>query len=144
MSCGLRQGCSVSPMLFRWILEDILAELEPEWQTKGYGVDVNGRRPYILCWADVTWAFAESADALDSMIASIQRIAARKAGLHLRLQKCTWTAIQRKGTENPAFEPNSRHAALTKMGGQRGGECLRILGTHVQFDGNTMRSSAKL
>lgn len=56
---GLRQGCSASPMLFRWVVQDALADLEARWISDGAGLDVGSQSPLThLCWADDTWLFA--------------------------------------------------------------------------------------
>lgn len=59
---GLRQGCDLSPMVFRWILEDSMAMLRPSWEERGFGIDLGDRSPLTyLCWADDAWTTARSA-----------------------------------------------------------------------------------
>lgn len=53
------------PMIFQWILEDVLTELIPEWGRKGHDVPGSGRRVYILRLADDTWVFATTLAAAD-------------------------------------------------------------------------------
>lgn len=42
---GLWQGCSASPMSFRWVLQDALADLEARWILDGAGLTSAGRAP---------------------------------------------------------------------------------------------------
>lgn len=51
----LRQGCSASPMLFRWVLQDCLAPLHQEWQHRGRGVAFDARTLAHVAWAEDTW-----------------------------------------------------------------------------------------
>lgn len=60
-----------------------------------------GVAPCTFYAGQTTYGYSpQTRRALDDMIASIQRMAARKAGLFLRLPQCKWTAIQREGTRH--------------------------------------------
>lgn len=54
-SVGLRQGCSASPMLFRWILSDCLGKLAHKWEAEGKGVMLQSKVLTQLAWADDLW-----------------------------------------------------------------------------------------
>lgn len=67
---GLRQGCSFSPLVFRWILEDTLAELHALWCAAGCGIDVGGGGE-TLCyrfWAGDMWILANCPEELEFMV----------------------------------------------------------------------------
>lgn len=48
---GLRQGCSVSPMRFRWVLQDTLEPLHEAWTHKKFGLVMDEDTPTHLAWA---------------------------------------------------------------------------------------------
>lgn len=41
-SVGLRQGRSVSHMIFRWTMEDVFEAVKPEWEVQGCGLSTDG------------------------------------------------------------------------------------------------------
>ena len=49
---GLRQGCSTSALLFRWVVEDVLSGVLPRWLTNGYAFALEDAVLSHLCWAD--------------------------------------------------------------------------------------------
>lgn len=98
-ACGLRQGSAVSPMIFRLLLEDMPEEISPKWEAQQLGVVFDGRRIFMVCWADDMWLFATCTQALETMIADIRKATLRRTGLALRSHaaasdgKCkTWLA----------------------------------------------------
>lgn len=40
---GLRQGYSLSPMVFQWVLPDVMETLRLSWTELGYGLGIAGR-----------------------------------------------------------------------------------------------------
>lgn len=61
-TCSLKQGCSVSPMIFRRTREDVHGEMIPFWESLGLGVVLDGTRIFVIRWADDTWVLATGAD----------------------------------------------------------------------------------
>lgn len=93
---GLRQGCSASPLLFRWVLQDALADPEARWASDGAGLDVGGQSPLThLCWADDTWLFAASMRHAAYQVRTLRQ-EVEPTGLLVRLEKCAWLEYGRK------------------------------------------------
>ena len=126
---GLKQGCSCSPMLFRWCLQDALQDCRAEWAVCGYGVPIDGRRVTHLVWADDTWLVATSQEVLAAMYTSLQDAAWRKVGLRLRPEKCSVACF---GTTDDAdaIVPELQDVPVVT-----GTSCIRLLGDHVQAGG---------
>lgn len=40
---GLRQGCSATPMLFRWVLQRFMEALHTRWEASGLGIHLFGK-----------------------------------------------------------------------------------------------------
>lgn len=89
-SIGLRQGCSLSPLVFRWVMEDAVDSKREAWVRLGLGFKLGEHVLTCLAWADDTWLVAASAEGLNSMIGILKDIAWRTACLQLRPEKCTW------------------------------------------------------
>lgn len=85
---------SAAPMLFRWLLEDAIAEVAEAWSRAGGGWAVDGRLLHHLCWADDTWLFSETSGHLPEMLRDLEEAAA-KVGLAIRWSKCTWQEVVR-------------------------------------------------
>lgn len=91
---GLRQGCSLSPIVFRWVLSDIMETLQRRWRDRGCGLSVAECRLLYVAWADHTWLVVKSPAESHAMIQEL-RAEARSVGLELRLSKCTWAQVNR-------------------------------------------------
>lgn len=130
---GLRQGCSVSPLVSRWVLEDALAGLNPLWRSHGCGTQVDGWTLSYLCWADDSRLLAKSPAELEFMVCTLTEVATRKAGLVSRLQRCRWTQVRRR--KQPDMELEDAHTSLAAMTRETSTGTLRVLGSPVQTDG---------
>lgn len=106
---GLRQGCSLSPLVFRWVMEDLVAEARREWNAAGCGFQMDDELLHILAWADDTWLFASSRRQLCRMVGILRRVAEQVVGLELRLDKCTWAEVRRKDQSTHAGLGESTH-----------------------------------
>lgn len=84
---GLRQGCGVSPMIFRWTMEEVFKVVMQQWRARGCGLSIDGSYMTHICWADDTWLSAKTAAELDWMIGALEKAAHDIAGLDLRLGK---------------------------------------------------------
>lgn len=69
---GLRQGCSASPVIFRWVMSDCLERPGRKWETEDKGVMLQPKVLTHLAWADDKWLWAAS---LESLIAMLQDVA---------------------------------------------------------------------
>lgn len=72
---GLRQRCSLSPLVFRWCVENAVAEAHKDWDSNAQGI------------CDDSYLFANNKAHLETMTASIKMHALRCIGLHPWVQK---------------------------------------------------------
>lgn len=70
----LKQGCSCSPILFRWVLEDVIQDGQSHLSH--------------LVWADDTTLLAGSPDMLEYMVASLEHQGSTAGALFMRPHKC--------------------------------------------------------
>lgn len=112
-SIGLRQGCSLSPLVFRWLIEGTIGEARAEWSRLGLGIALGEHVFACLAWAYGTWHFAASEQNLNTMVGIFKDIAWRTAGLQLRPDKCTWAHIP--AARPPDDAPGSAKAHLREM-----------------------------
>lgn len=47
---GLRRGCSLSPLVVRWVVEDVVSVARERWQMMGAGLDLDGHVLDCLAW----------------------------------------------------------------------------------------------
>ncbi len=65
VSCGLRQGCLLSPILFNFYINDLSADI----QNAGYGIDIgDDSKLAVLLYADDVALLAEDAEQLQFML----------------------------------------------------------------------------
>lgn len=64
----LRQGCFLSPLVSRLVMEDLVAEVRRESDAAGAGFHMDDDLLQILAWADDTWFFASSRAQLGLMV----------------------------------------------------------------------------
>lgn len=81
---GLRQGCSASPLVFRWVLQDCLMPLHNTWAESGRGIRVEEETLAHLAWADDTWLFSDTPASADIMLSELESRATRETGLLIR------------------------------------------------------------
>lgn len=125
---GLRQGCGVSPMVFRWIMEDIFVEVQEDWRRRECELLAGRGRLMYICWADDTWLFAKSAGELSYVVQTLEDTAQRMAGLESRLPKCQWTRIHRPGQDMVELRPTPRTAHFEDMQETPAGACMKLVG----------------
>lgn len=64
VTCGLKQGCILSPLLFNLYVNDLIDDMKQS----GYGVNIGGESLAILLYADDIAISAESAEDLQAML----------------------------------------------------------------------------
>lgn len=118
-SIGLRQGCSLSPVVFRWVMEDTIDAAREEWSRLGLGVSFGEHVLTCLAWADDTRLFAAIAQGLKTMVGILNNIAWRTAGLQLQPDKCTWA---HPGGSSTGRRPGTGYSTPSRnhKGGGRG------------------------
>ena len=88
---GVRQGDPLSPVLFNLLLTQVLKEVDPVWQRRGYGTNVGqmitGRRLTHVAFADDMTLISRSWLSLKRMVITL-REALRYRGLELHPSKC--------------------------------------------------------
>lgn len=115
---GMRQGCSVSSVVIRWVMEDILEQVSAEWSGHNCGILVCGDWLQYICWADDSRLFAKSATGLSYMVRALEEAARRrKAGMELRLPKSP-----RPGQDFPQLRPSHDAFQLARHAGDPSGE----------------------
>lgn len=97
---GLRQGCSLSPLVFRWCMEDLADEARRQWTEEGPGLKLDTTIFQLLGWADDLYVLPH-VDAMESKVASIQTFAQLLIGLRLRPEKCKWGKVRRHDGPEP-------------------------------------------
>lgn len=114
---GLRQGCSASPMLFRWVLQDCLDE----------------RTMTHVAWADDTWLLDATRAGLEEMLRDVATRAEVETGLIPRWDKCWVAEVMHRGA-SPAAEqpPLTAFPLLSKTSIVADSTCSRLLGAVVQ------------
>lgn len=130
---GLRQGCSPSPMLFRWVLQDCLEPLHEEWTRNGRGVSLDSRTLTHVAWADDTWLLDATRAGLESMLRDVATRADLETGLVLRWDKCSVAEVVHRDARHKETEPPLEefpHLAQTSLVAD--GTCMRLLGAVVQ------------
>lgn len=128
---GLRQGCAASPMIFRWVLQDLLEPLHKSWTERGLGILVDDDALTHLAWADDTWIFGSCPCDADQMLPELETEAARSTGLLIRWDKCSVADIRPNGREAVGTPPPTH--VLHKMKRIADGDCVRMLGAMLQI-----------
>jgi len=98
---GLKQGCCVSPTLFKIYIQEALRE----WRQKctGMGVEVNGQCLATLFFADDQVIIANSEDDIDYMLRKL-REEYGKWGMNMNLKKTEYMCIGSKSEEDPELQ----------------------------------------
>lgn len=52
---GLRQGCTLSPLFVRWVVEDCIAEARTAWNSQAFGFHL-GETPFLMPRRRAIWA----------------------------------------------------------------------------------------
>jgi len=80
---GLRQGCTISPMLFNLLIADM-----EEYMARGKwgGIKIMGNKSYTLMYADDVALMAEDEQGMKAMISRLERYLEEK-GLNLNVEK---------------------------------------------------------
>ncbi|MGX9339103.1 reverse transcriptase domain-containing protein, partial [Pantoea dispersa] len=68
---GVRQGCSLSPLLFNAYVEEAMKEVKEKFPT---GVKVQGERISMIRFADDIALLADSKEELDNMLNGMDRL----------------------------------------------------------------------
>jgi len=88
---GVRQGDPLSPLLFNMVLNQVLADLRPEWRRRKYGTDVGasvlGERLTHVAFADDMTVVAKSWLSMRRMLSMLRQALALR-GLTLHPSKC--------------------------------------------------------
>ena len=116
---GVRQGDPCSPMLFRWVLEDLLIPLQDKWTQDQVSPVFDGSLHH-LHYADDVLLFAKDRDQATSMIRELEQ-ALSSAGLYLSITKaevcCTYTHgwLCFAGYK-PAYANTGKHCSVRRIG----------------------------
>lgn len=121
---GLRQGCSVSPLLLRRVMEDLVALAREDWSAQPCGVWVDTELLQILAGADDTWPFEATQAQGHRMFGTSCRLAKGVAGLGLRLEHVN---RQNCADESPprAKHPRNTPSICNKWAKTPPGTCLK-------------------
>lgn len=84
---GLRQGCSVAPMVFRWILPECMSELQETWVGAGHGLSLDTVVVAHVALADDTWVFDAPQHGLHGMLNQPSPNTLETTGLAIRCEK---------------------------------------------------------
>lgn len=63
---GLRQGCSLSFIIFRWCMEDLASGARARRQSYGQGLAMDDVTLRLLAWADDVYVFATDMDQVEA------------------------------------------------------------------------------
>ena len=133
---GVRQGDPLSPVLFNLVITQVLKEVDPIWQRRGYGTEVGrdpkGRRLTHVAFADDMTLMARSWTSLKRMVTSL-REALRKRGLELHPSKCKAQTNSPESKERGSIQimPDFSLNVVAE------GECLEVLGTALSLQDAT-------
>jgi hypothetical protein len=98
---GVRQGDPLSPALFNLVVTQVLKEVEPVWQRRGYGTHVgqrtDGKRLTCVAFADDMTLIARSWTQLKRMVLTLKDALAEK-GLNLHPSNAKHRRIEIVGT----------------------------------------------
>lgn len=56
---GLRLGCSLTPLVFRWVMEELMAEARELWTAAGVGLHLDTDVLQVLGWENDKCFLAE-------------------------------------------------------------------------------------
>lgn len=99
---GVRQGCSLLPLVFRSCMEDLASEARPCWQHEGQGLRLDETTLHRIVWAGNLAFLAAGMDQMEAIVKSFQDLARRFIGLSLRPDRCKWAKVRRTGGPAPA------------------------------------------
>ena len=83
---GTRQGDPISPILFRWVLEDALEDTIRIYRTNKWGVQIRNEWVDVVTYADDCIIMAHDPTAMQHMITTFERIL-HDCGLELSMTK---------------------------------------------------------
>lgn len=94
----LRQGCSLSPLTFRWVMADV-ADAKAEWDAAGIGFLMDMWVLRVLGWAADAWLVVMSRADLSAIVSEMRRKALEVVGLVPRFERCTWAPVPPTSTK---------------------------------------------
>ena len=102
-TCGVKQGDPLSPMLFNFVVDEMLKKINPD-----IGINLDGMKISILAFADDLVLMASSKIGLQTMIDQVAEYLT-KVGLEANACKCATIAIQTiPRAKQTAVDPNCR------------------------------------
>lgn len=130
---GLRQCCSLSPLMFRWCVEDLEAAVWRFWMEDGQFLELDEIILHLSACADDVFALATTVDAIQRMGRAPRSGAWRTVGLSLWADQCKWAKVRRYCGPGPQAQKAT--PLLDSMQRLQEGECLRAQRVRVQVDG---------
>lgn len=131
---GLRQGCSASPMIFRWVLQDGLMPLHNRRVDARRGILAEEETLTHLAWADDTWLFSDNPASAEIMLSELESVGARETALLFRWDKCTVMEVPREAPQpEPEADSKPHTKVLHKMARADRGHCVRLMGATTQL-----------
>lgn len=131
LGVGLRQGCSASPMFFRWVLQDTLEPLQQAWVETGYGMKLDENTLTHLARADDTWSVSEGVNSLGTMLQDVSKMAEAETGLQIRWGKCNLAIEGAEAGRDTVITPE-QHLLLSIVTRVWSGQSLTSLDTTIQ------------
>lgn len=104
---GLRQGCSLPPLMFRWCMEDLATEAKEFWQTARRGFDLGVFIIHVLSRADDMHVLATDLHQMEMMMQTmryLRYLVYRTIGLPLRPDKCKCARVPMGGAPEPVAQ----------------------------------------
>lgn len=130
-----RQGRILSPVVFRWVLDDVLSTLRVRWESRDMGVAVGPGPLLYRAWADPTLLAAHHTQSGRNLCTDLRsNEAAKKANLEFTCAKCGWSEVRRQG-QPPTPVPEA-HQELGTMAQSDMTATIRVLGSGVRMQAN--------
>lgn len=136
---GLCQGCSASPILFRWVLQDCIEALHKRLCLRNGRLQVDADTLAHLAWADDAWGVSEDMASLNTMLIELSVHAEAAIGSEIRWGKCK-LAIDGESKEIEVVIDPVATPMLATVSRVHRGESLTWLGATVHIGGQNQAS----
>ena len=99
VSCGLKQGCCLSPLLFNLYINDLVNDIS----SLGLGVDIGGKNVSILLYADDVVILAENEQNLQALLDILKNWCDQNK-MTVNLEKSKAVQFRNQSTVRPDFQ----------------------------------------